>query len=156
MVVTSTPSRARTVAWRHRPFLARLGQSGVLMSAPRLVVGVEVAKAQLDSALRPTGARWAVANDDAGMATLVARLQAVPPTLLVLEATGGYQRAAWVGVAPLNRESGTLRGRRTIWGGRAPVRATLSMSTRVAVRYPPGSKRSANASGSRARRRRLP
>ena len=43
--------------------------------------------------------------------------------------------AALVGVAPLNRDRGTLRGRRTIWGGRAHVRATLSMSTLVAVRY---------------------
>ena len=42
--------------------------------------------------------------------------------------------AALVGVAPLNRESGTLRGSRTIWGGRAPVRATLSLRTLVAVR----------------------
>jgi transposase len=45
--------------------------------------------------------------------------------------------AALVGVAPLNRDSGTLRGSRTIWGGRAPVRATLYMSTLVAVRYNP-------------------
>ena len=45
--------------------------------------------------------------------------------------------AALVGVAPLNRDRGTLRGSRTIWGGRAPVRATLSMSTLVAVRYNP-------------------
>jgi transposase len=36
--------------------------------------------------------------------------------------------AALVGVAPVNRDSGTLRGSRTLWGGRAPVRATLSMS----------------------------
>jgi len=42
--------------------------------------------------------------------------------------------AAWVGVAPLNRERGTLRGSRMIWGGRAHVRATLSRSTLVAVR----------------------
>ena len=38
------------------------------------------------------------------------------------------QIAALVGVAPLNRDSGTLRGRRTIWGGRATVRATLYMA----------------------------
>jgi transposase len=265
------------------------------MSATTCVGGIEVAKAQLDSALRPTGERWAVANEDAGIAALVARLQALLPTLMVLEATGGYQRAvvaalaaarlpvavvnprharalaqatgqlaktdaldaralahvaeavrptprpladapadarrallarrrplvtrrtaeqnrlgrapprlqtaiqahlpwlnerlarldddldttlraspvwreraelwrsvpgmgpvctrtllldlpelgplsrqrlaALVGVAPLNRESGTRRGRRTIWGGRAHVRATLSMRTLVAVRY---------------------
>jgi transposase len=48
--------------------------------------------------------------------------------------------AALVGVAPFNRDRGTLRGRRTIWGGRAPVRATLSMSTLVAVRDNPGLK----------------
>ena len=45
--------------------------------------------------------------------------------------------AALVGVAPLNRDRGTLLGRRTIWGGHAPVRATLYMSTLVAVRYHP-------------------
>jgi transposase len=267
------------------------------MSAVQLFVGIDVAKAQRDVALRPTDERWAVANDDPGIATLVARLQARHPTLIVLEASGGYQRAvvavlataglpvavvnprqardvakatgplaktdaldaralahvaeagrpiprprpdaqadelralltrrrqlvamrtteqnrlgsaprrlqadiqahiAWlnerlaaldddlgttlraspvwrereewlrsvpgmgpvcarplvldlpelgrlsrqrlaalVGVALLNRDSGTLRGRRTIWGGRAHVRATLSMSTLVAVRYNP-------------------
>ncbi len=37
------------------------------------------------------------------------------------------QIAALVGVAPFNRDSGTLRGRRTVWGGRARVRATLYM-----------------------------
>jgi len=38
------------------------------------------------------------------------------------------QIAALVGIAPLNRDSGTLRGRRTIWGGRASVRAVLYMA----------------------------
>jgi transposase len=44
------------------------------------------------------------------------------------------QIAALVGVAPLNRDSGTLKGRRTIWGGRATVRATLYMAALVASR----------------------
>jgi transposase len=263
----------------------------------QIFVGIDVAKAQLDMALRPTGERWALTNDDAGIAVLVPRLQAIAPQLIVLEATGSYQRAvvaalaaaglpvavvnprhardfakatgqlaktdaldaralahfaeavrpmprplpdtqadelrallarrrqlvtmrtaeqnrlgsapprlqpdmqahitwlntrlttldddldttlraspvwrereellrsvpgigpvcartllldlpelgtlnrqrlaALVGVAPLNRDSGTLRGRRTTWGGRAHVRATLYMSTLVAVRYNP-------------------
>jgi transposase len=263
----------------------------------QIFVGIDVAKAQLDIALRPTGERWALTNDDAGIAVLVPRLQAIAPQLIVLEATGSYQRAvvaalaaaglpvavvnprqardfakatgqlaktdaldaralahfaeavrpmprplpdtqadelrallarrrqlvtmrtaeqnrlgsapprlqpdiqahitwlntrlttldddldttlraspvwrereellrsvpgigpvcartllldlpelgtlnrqrlaALVGVAPLNRDSGTLRGRRTTWGGRAHVRATLYMSTLVAVRYNP-------------------
>jgi len=47
------------------------------------------------------------------------------------------QIAALVGVAPLNRDSGTWRGRRTVWGGRAHVRAVLYMSTLVAVRHNP-------------------
>lgn len=44
------------------------------------------------------------------------------------------QIAALVGVAPLNRDSGTLKGRRTVWGGRANVRRTLYMATLTAVR----------------------
>ena len=63
------------------------------MSAPQIFVGIDVAKAQLDIALRPTGERWAVPNEDASLAPLVTQLQAVCPVLIVLEATGGYQRA---------------------------------------------------------------
>ena len=47
------------------------------------------------------------------------------------------QIAALVGVAPLNRDSGVLRGRRTVWGGRAPVRTALYMATLVATRFNP-------------------
>jgi transposase len=47
------------------------------------------------------------------------------------------QIAALVGVAPLNRDSGTFRGKRSIWGGRASARAVLYMATLNAVRYNP-------------------
>jgi len=47
------------------------------------------------------------------------------------------QSAALVGVAPLNGASGPLRGRRTIWGGRAHGRTGLDMGTLVATRYHP-------------------
>jgi transposase len=47
------------------------------------------------------------------------------------------QIAALVGVAPLNCDSGAHRGRRMIWGGRAPVRAALYMATLVATRHNP-------------------
>ena len=43
--------------------------------------------------------------------------------------------AALVGVAPLNRDSGQMRGQRAIWGGRHDVRRTLYMATLVAVRH---------------------
>lgn len=45
--------------------------------------------------------------------------------------------SALVGVAPVNRDSGTMRGRRTIFGGRAGVRAALYMATLVATRFNP-------------------
>ena len=46
------------------------------------------------------------------------------------------QVATLVGVAPLNRDSGTWRGRRGTWGGRGAVRAVLYMATLTATRYP--------------------
>ncbi len=45
--------------------------------------------------------------------------------------------AALVGVAPLACDSGTLRGRRVVWGGRARVRSALYMATLVATRHNP-------------------
>lgn len=45
--------------------------------------------------------------------------------------------AALVGVAPLNRDSGTFRGARKVWGGRANVRTALYMSTLAATRHNP-------------------
>ena len=47
------------------------------------------------------------------------------------------QLAALVGVAPFNRDSGRLRGHRTIWGGRASVRRVLYMAALVATRWNP-------------------
>ena len=64
-----------------------------------MFVGIEVAKAQRDMALRPTGERWAVPNDEPGIAALVGRLQTVQPTLIGLEATGGYHRAVVAALA---------------------------------------------------------
>jgi len=48
--------------------------------------------------------------------------------------------SALVGVAPLNRDSGTLRGRRTAWGGRARVREALYMGALIASRFNPAIK----------------
>ncbi len=48
-----------------------------------------------------------------------------------------YQIGALVGVAPLNRDSGTMRGKRKIWGGRASVRSALYMAALVATRHNP-------------------
>ena len=50
---------------------------------------------------------------------------------------GHKQLAALIGVAPLNRDSGTWRGQRSVWGGRGHVRAVLYMATTRAVRCNP-------------------
>jgi transposase len=52
-------------------------------------IGIDVAKAQLEFAVRPSGETGVVANDDAGISALVTRCQGLGPALLVLEATGG-------------------------------------------------------------------
>lgn len=65
----------------------------------------------------------------------------VSTTLLIeLPELGQLNRrkiAALVGVAPLNRDSGTMRGKRTVWGGRAKLRAVLYMAALVGVRRNP-------------------
>jgi len=63
--------------------------------------------------------------------------QAILADLPELGQLNSKQVAALVGVAPFNRDSGNLRGRRSIWGGRANLRKIVYMSTLVATRYNP-------------------
>jgi transposase len=55
------------------------------------VVGINVAKDHLDVRLRPTDEAFRVSYDDAGLAALLTRLAAVTPTVIVFEASGGYE-----------------------------------------------------------------
>jgi transposase len=61
------------------------------MNAPARFIGIDVSKARLDVFCRPDGVAWHQANDPDGIAALVARLPELAPTLVVLEATGGYE-----------------------------------------------------------------
>ncbi len=63
------------------------------MTDTAVVVGIDVAKATLDVAVTPSGEGWSVANDADGLRGLVARVKGAAPVLVVLEATGGYERA---------------------------------------------------------------
>ncbi len=54
--------------------------------------GIDVSKGSLDVAVRPAGEQWGVANDPEGIDDLVARLEGLRPSLIVLEASGGYER----------------------------------------------------------------
>src|SRR2546427_292028 len=74
------------------------GGSAMPPAAPTFV-GIDVAKAELVIAIRPSGDRWTVTNDEAGIQTLGKRLRRHAPALIVLEATGGYERAAVAALA---------------------------------------------------------
>lgn len=60
----------------------------------QVFVGLDIAKRHIEVAVHPTHERWRVANDESGMLVLAPRLQALQPTLVVLEATGGYETLA--------------------------------------------------------------
>lgn len=59
-----------------------------------MFIGIDVAKAELVVSMLPSGERLTVANDERGVQTLVSHLRAKTPTLIVLEATGGYELLA--------------------------------------------------------------
>jgi transposase len=56
-----------------------------------LVVGIDVSKRELSSAVYPSDEQWTSGTDSAGLEGLVARLRELQPTLIVMEATGGYE-----------------------------------------------------------------
>jgi transposase len=66
----------------------------VVEPSSKIYVGVDVSKDRLDVALGPTGAGWSFPNEQAGIDALVSRLllEEAPPALVVLEATGGFER----------------------------------------------------------------
>jgi transposase len=117
------------------------------LTHPRLIAGsdqvvavlraqLDALEAEIDAAIRRSPAwrerenllRTVPGIGPATARTLIAEL----PELGRL---GRREIASLVGLAPMNRDSGTLRGRRTIVGGRAPVRTALYMSIMVALRH---------------------
>jgi transposase len=117
------------------------------LTQPRLLKGVDrvlaVLQAQLseiesdiDGAIRQTPA-WREREDL--LKTVPGIGPATARTLIAeLPELGSLDRrkiASLVGLAPMNRDSGTLRGRRTILGGRSTVRSALFMSIMVAIRH---------------------
>ncbi len=54
-------------------------------------VGIDVAKAKLDVGVHPSGESWTIEHDEVGITTVVERLVAAGPTLVILEATGGLE-----------------------------------------------------------------
>lgn len=69
------------------------------MSAAECVVGIDVSKATLDVAVRPSGATWQAANEPAAIGALVEQVRALSPHVVLLEATGGYEHAVVAALA---------------------------------------------------------
>ena len=119
------------------------------LARPRAQADIDAHVAWLSQRVARFDAQIAAAlQADAALRARAAWLQSIPgigPTasatlLAELPELGSLSRrqiAALVGVAPFNRDSGTWRDRRSIWGGRASVRAVLYMATVAATRANP-------------------
>ena len=93
-VAAPLPNRARTVAWANRARILQGRASNsqeVLMEQEETYVGIDVAKAQVDVAIRPADDRWRVSHDEAGIRQLVSRLKTLEPVMVLLEASGGLE-----------------------------------------------------------------
>ena len=121
---------------------SRLASRRALKSVDRLLKALQRElsdlEAEIDATVRRSPA-WRQAEDLLKSVPGVGKTTA--RTLIAdLPELGSLDRrkiAALVGVAPFNRDSGTMRGRRTVWGGRAKVRASLYMAALVAARHNP-------------------
>ena len=67
-----------------------------MMASQDVFVGIEVSKDRLDVRVRPLGVGFSVSNEAAGYAALIAQLRPLRVKRIVLEATGGYERALWL------------------------------------------------------------
>ena len=149
--LSKAPRRLQTLARRrHQLVTARVteqqqrrhlapdelaGSDALLAVLTRLIQQADRALAavvQAEPTLRPR-ATWLQSIPGIGPVTAATLLAELPE----LGRCSRRQVAALVGVAPFNRDSGAWRGRRSIWGGRARVRAALYMATLTAVRHNP-------------------
>lgn len=99
-------------------------------------VGIDVAKATLDLAVLPDEETWTVPNEEAGLADLLPRLAGLQPTLLVLEATGGFEHALVAALVQVGLPVVVVNPRQVRDFGRALVEGSLGHtlpSTRLVV-----------------------
>src|SRR3990172_6375714 len=120
-----------------------------LSASPRTAGGIEEHLRWLEEDVKKIEKEMQeLVESDPGLQAKAAILTSVPgvgPILAVTLLSGlpelgllnRKEIAALVGVAPLNWDSGKLRGKRAIWGGRAHIRSTLYMAALVASRCNP-------------------
>ena len=137
-------ARRRQIAERNRR--TRLGNRRAVESVDRVLKALQRELSDLEAEIDDTVRHSPAWRHAEGLLKSVPGVgNATARTLIAeLPELGSLDRrkiAALVGVAPFNRDSGMMRGRRTIWGGRAKVRATLYMDALTAARYNPVLKR---------------
>ena len=143
-VLNSLTARRRQVMTMLVSEKNRLG-SAIGAVSPRIeahIAWLEQELSDLDKGLRQTLRRSPVWREkDDLLRTVPGVGEQLSLTLLAhlpeLGTLNRRQIAALVGVAPYNRDSGTLRGKRAVWGGRSRVRAVLYMGALVASRHNP-------------------
>ena len=113
--------------------LVRRQVKGHIAGLQRQLVTLDRELARLIQANPVWRARDELLRSVPGVGNVTARL--LVANLPELGQLNRKQIAALVGVAPHNRDSGSYRGKRSVWGGRAPVRAGLYMATLVATRH---------------------
>ena len=69
------------------------------MASTPVTIGIDVAKARLDVAVRPSGDQWQAANTEEGITDLLTKVKPLAPRLIVLEASGGWELAAVAALA---------------------------------------------------------
>ena len=118
----------------------RTDEPAVLASLEAHLGWLQTALAELEELIDARLARHPVWQERAALLASVPGVGKVTVSTLLalLPELGQLDRraiAALVGVAPFARDSGLMKGRRTIWGGRRQVRAVLYMAALVAVRH---------------------
>ena len=101
------------------------------MAATPIFVGIDIAKADFVVACRPDGTSWTASNDPKGIAATVDRLCAVAPSLIVLEATGGYETALVAALAAATLPLVVANPRQVRDFGKATGQLATGMTTTI-------------------------
>ena len=98
-------------------------------------VGIDVAKAQVDVAVRPTDDRWEVSRDQAGIRNLVSQLKTLELVRVLLEASGGLELPLVAALAAASLPVVVVNP----W---SPAASTPSSATSTSGCWPRGNRRS--------------
>ena len=126
--------RAQPGAPRPRAGTGRVAGRASRLAEAEIARLDDVIAARLAACARAAAARRPPGLGARGRPVTAVSLLALMPELGQIDSK---RRRRLAGVAPFARDSGLMRGRRTIWGGRAAVRSALYMATLVASRHNP-------------------